>query len=440
MTETNTRTGRTLEAFKQSLVDNLYYSRGQAAYGATLRDAHVALAYTVRDHLIERWRKTVDAHFEANPKVVYYLSAEYLLGRQLTQNLLYTGTWELAREALAEYDLDLEQLIELDAEPGLGNGGLGRLAACFIDSLATLDVPCVGYGIRYEFGIFRQSFKDGWQVESPDYWLHYGNPWEFPQPDDMVAVSFGGHTEQHKDEKGDLVVKWVPAMTVFGEPYHTLVPGYGTETVNVLRLWRARASEEFDFQLFDDGDYARAVEQKVYSENITKVLYPNDDTPQGKELRLKQQYFFVACSLQDIIRRFRALNDDWSQLPRQGRHPAQRYPSRSSPSQSLCDSWWTNTELGGTRRGTSPGGPVPIPAIRCCRRRWRNGRWTSLGTCCPGIWRSSTRSTTASLKRYERSSRMTKGGWFACPSSRRGRSGKCAWPIWPVLAAFQSMA
>jgi starch phosphorylase len=315
MPETNRRTGRTVEAFKRALVDNLYYARGQAAYGATLHDAHMALAYTVRDHLIERWRKTVDAHFEANPKVVYYLSAEYLLGRQLTQNLLYTDTRELAREALAEYDLDLEQLIELDAEPGLGNGGLGRLAACFVDSLATLDVPCVGYGIRYEFGIFRQSFKDGWQVESPDYWLHYGNPWEFPQPDDMVAVSFGGHTEQRKDAAGDLGVEWVPAMTVFGEPYHTLVPGYGTETVNVLRLWRARASEEFDFHLFDEGDYARAVEQKVYSENITKVLYPNDETPQGKELRLKQQYFFVTCSLQDIIRRFRALNDGWAQFP-----------------------------------------------------------------------------------------------------------------------------
>jgi starch phosphorylase len=304
-----------LEEFKRSLVDNLYFTRGQAAYGATLRDAHVALSYTVRDHLIERWRKTVDAHFEANPKVVYYLSAEYLLGRQLTQNLLYTDTWELARGALAEYDLALEDLIELDAEPGLGNGGLGRLAACFIDSLATLDVPCVGYGIRYEFGIFRQSFKDGWQVESPDYWLKYGNPWEFPQPDDMVAVSFGGHTEQHQDDRGQLVVKWVPAWTVLGEPYHTLVPGYGTETVNVLRLWRARASEEFDFQLFDDGDYARAVEQKVYSENITKILYPNDETPQGKELRLKQQYFFVACSLKDIIRRFRAVNDAWVNFP-----------------------------------------------------------------------------------------------------------------------------
>jgi starch phosphorylase len=178
-----------------------------------------------------------------------------------------------------------------------------------------MDVPCVGYGIRYEFGIFRQSFQDGWQIESPDAWLHFGNPWEFPQPDDMVDVYFGGYTEHYTDEQGHKRVRWVPGQKVLGQPYHTMVPGYETGTVNMLRLWRARASEEFDFQLFDVGDYARAVEQKVYSENITKVLYPNDVTPQGKELRLKQQYFFVACSLRDIIRRFHIKNDDWDQFP-----------------------------------------------------------------------------------------------------------------------------
>jgi len=309
------RTSRTVPGFKRAMEDNLYFSRGQAMQSATLRDAHVALADTVRDHLMERFRKTADAVFETNPKFVYYLSAEYLLGRQLTQNLLYTGTTSLARQALKEYNLDLETLVELDAEPGLGNGGLGRLAACFLDSLATLDIPCVGYGIRYEFGIFRQSFVDGWQVESPDKWLHFGNPWEFPQPDDMVEVCFGGHTEQQTGEDDDFRVRWFPAQKVLGEPYHTMVPGYGTTTVNILRLWRARASQEFDLQLFDVGDYARAVEQKVYTENITKILYPNDVTPQGKELRLKQQYFFVACSLRDIIRRFQIKNRDWAEFP-----------------------------------------------------------------------------------------------------------------------------
>jgi starch phosphorylase len=275
----------------------------------------MTLAYTVRDYLMSRWRNTVDAYFEANPKFVFYLSAEYLLGRQLTQNMLYTGTTELARQALAELDLNLDDLIELDYEPGLGNGGLGRLAACFLDSLATMDIPCIGYGIRYEFGIFRQSFKDGWQVESPDEWLYYGNPWEFAQPDDMVEVKFGGSTETYTDQQGHYRVRWAPAETVLGEPFHTLVPGYKTGSVNLLRLWRARASKEFDFQLFDVGDYTRAVQQKTSSENITKVLYPNDNTSQGKELRLKQQYFFVACSLQDIVRRHLTFNDNLAQLP-----------------------------------------------------------------------------------------------------------------------------
>ena len=313
--QTNTRTGRTVPAFKKALADNLYYTRGSSIQTASASDAYAALAYTVRDYLMDRFRETANAHYESNPKFVYYLSAEYLMGRQLTQNMLYTGTQELARTALAEYGLDLDRLVKLDVEPGLGNGGLGRLAACFLDSLATLDIPCVGYGIRYEFGIFRQSFEDGWQMESPDAWLHNGNPWEFPQPDDVVEVHFGGRTEHYTDEDGQDRARWVPVQKVLGQPYHTLVPGYKTGTVNMLRLWRARASEEFDFQLFDVGDYARAVEQKVYSENITKVLYPNDVTPQGKELRLKQQYFFVACSLHDILRRFHIKNKDWDRFP-----------------------------------------------------------------------------------------------------------------------------
>ena len=311
----NNRTGRTVEAFTKAMQDNLYYTRGQSVHGATHNDIYMALSYTIRDHLIERWRKTTDAYFETNPKFIYYLSAEYLLGRQLHQNMLYTDTTHLAGECLGEFKLDLNRYTNMDVEPGLGNGGLGRLAACFLDSLATMGIPCVGYGIRYEYGIFNQSFQEGWQVENPDDWLFYGNPWEFPQPDDMVEVGFGGYTESDTDEDGNYRVRWIPAQTVFGEPYHTLVPGYRTETVNVLRMWRARATHAFDFQLFDEGDYARAVEGKVYSENITKVLYPNDNTPQGKELRLKQQYFFVACSLRDIIRRFLGMNTDWDLFP-----------------------------------------------------------------------------------------------------------------------------
>ena len=309
------RSGQTVELFKRALVDNLYYARGQGAYTAGSYDIYMALAYTVRDYLMDRWRKTIDRYVEERPKFVYYLSAEYLPGRQITQNLLYTGTLDIARQALDEMGYNLDKLIELEPEPALGNGGLGRLAACYLDSLATLNIPSVSYGIHYEFGIFKQAFKDGWQVESPDEWLYYGNPWEFPQPDNQVEVGFGGHTEQFVDPDGQFRVRWIPAETILGEPTHVLVPGYQTETVNMLRLWRARASKEFDFQLFDVGDYSRAAEQKIYSENISKVLYPNDNTAQGRELRLKQEYFFASCSLRDIIRRFLSFEEDWRVFP-----------------------------------------------------------------------------------------------------------------------------
>ncbi len=298
------RTGRTPEAFRQNIVNNLYYSRGANVQSASAYDIYMALSRTVRNHLVERFRRTVDMRYAVNPRMVYYLSAEYLLGRQLQQNMLYSDTADIAAAAMEGSNFPLQDLLAIDEEPGLGNGGLGRLAACFLDSLATLDIPAVGYGIRYEYGIFRQEFHDGAQVEQPDEWLLLDFPWEFAQPDDMIPVGFGGHTAQHKDDKGRLHVEWRPGEQVMGEPYHILVPGYGTTTVNFLRLWRARATHEFDFGRFDTGDYASAVERKVHSENISKVLYPNDNTPQGRELRLRQQYFFVACSLRDILQRF----------------------------------------------------------------------------------------------------------------------------------------
>lgn len=304
-----------VDAFRRAFEHNLYYRHGQAVQSASENDSYMALCYTVQDHLIDRWRKTTEAHFEANPKFVYYLSAEYLIGRQLRQNMLYAGVTEIARQAIDDSGNDPDRLVAQDVEPGLGNGGLGRLAACFLDSLATLDIPSVGYGIRYEYGIFTQVFRDGWQVERPDEWLLLGNPWEFPHPDNMVEVKFDGRTESYTDEQGNYRVNWIPDYTVRGQPYHILVPGYKTGTVNMLRLWAARASREFDFQVFNVGDYARAVEAKVLSESITKVLYPNDNAPEGQKLRLKQQYFFIACSLQDIIRRFRLRNDDWEQFP-----------------------------------------------------------------------------------------------------------------------------
>ena len=305
----------TRESLMQALVDHLYYSLGTTIQSASKRGINTALSLVVRDLLMTRRRQTTDAHYQANPKFVYYLSAEYMLGKQLPQNLLYTDTTELIREVLTANGHNLDELLELDVEPGLGNGGLGRLAACFIDSLATMDIPAVGYGIRYEFGIFKQTFVDGRQVEEPDEWLFHGTPWEFPGPDNMIEVGLYGRTERYTDEQGRKRSRWHPGMHVLGEPYTTLVPGYSTPTVNILRLWRARATNEFDFQLFDAGDYVRAVEVKTYAENISKVLYPNDETPQGKELRLKQQYFFCTCSLRDIIRRFHLRNDTWDAFP-----------------------------------------------------------------------------------------------------------------------------
>ena len=298
----NDRTGMTVETLRRAFADSLYYIQGKDEHFATSYDYYMALAHTVRDRLLQRRIKTAHTYFEKDAKVVYYLSAEFLIGRLLSNNLINVGLYESARHALKESGLDLDDLLEREDEPGLGNGGLGRLAACFLDSLATLEIPAVGYGIRYEFGIFDQTIRDGWQVERPDRWLRFGNPWEIPRPDYMVEVKLGGHTKAYIDEQGCYRVRWISNRTVLGTPYDTPVPGYDTDTVNTLRLWSARASQEFNFQVFNTGDYTRAVADKTFSENISKVLYPNDNTPQGQELRLQQEYFFVSCSLQDIIR------------------------------------------------------------------------------------------------------------------------------------------
>lgn len=309
------RTGTTVDTLKRALADNLYYIQGKDENFATLYDYYMALAYTVRDRLVHRRIKTAQTYFNKDVKVVYYLSAEFLIGRLLTNNLINLGIYEPINAALKESGLSLDDLMEREEEPGLGNGGLGRLAACFLDSLATLEIPAVGYGIRYEFGIFDQEIREGWQVEHPDNWLRYGNPWEIARPDYMVEVKLGGHTESYTDAQGTYRSRWMPRITVYGTPYDTPVPGYGCNTVNTLRLWSARASEDFDFQVFNAGDYTQAVSAKTFAENISKVLYPKDDTPQGKELRLQQQYFFVSCSLQDIIRQYLRQHDTFEAFP-----------------------------------------------------------------------------------------------------------------------------
>lgn len=308
------RTGTSPETIKRAIADNLYYIQGKNESFASAYDYYMALAFTVRDRLLNRWLATTEKYFQDQAKVVYYLSAEFLLGRLLTNNLVNVGCWETAKEVLEEVGLDIYDIVNEEPEPGLGNGGLGRLAACFLDSLATLQIPAVGYGIRYEFGIFNQLIKEGYQVEQPDKWLNLGNPWEIPRLEEKVEVKLGGHTEAYMDKDGSYRVKWIPARTVLGVPYDMLVPGYNVTTVNTLRLWSARASNEFDFQVFDSGDYSRAVAEKTFSENISKVLYPNDNTFQGRQLRLEQQYFFVTCSLQDIIRDHLRRNEDLTNL------------------------------------------------------------------------------------------------------------------------------
>jgi glycogen phosphorylase len=298
----NDRTSLSKDSFKRAFLDNLFYTQGKFLQVATHKDYYQALAYTVRDRLLYRWVSTATAYTDHASRTVSYLSAEFLMGPSLGNNLINLGILEEVRQAVAELGLDLNDLLEQEAEPGLGNGGLGRLAACFIDSLATLELPALGYGIRYEHGIFYQTIVDGWQVENTDNWLRYGNPWEIRRPEWSVEVKIGGYTETYIDAEDRHRVRWVPAKTVVGVPFDSPILGYRVNTANTLRLWSAEATQSFDFEVFNRGDYLGAVNKKVTSENLTKILYPNDETPQGKELRLEQQYFFVACSLQDMLR------------------------------------------------------------------------------------------------------------------------------------------
>jgi glycogen phosphorylase len=300
----NVRTGLEADAIAAALIDNLHCIQGKLPQHATRNDWYMTLAYTVRDRMMERYVATVEsiARTNTHAKAVAYLSAEFLTGPHLGNGLINLGIWQAVEEALSRLGQGLSGLLEQEEEPGLGNGGLGRLAACYMDSLATLNVPAIGYGIRYEFGIFDQVIRDGWQVEVTDKWLRFGNPWEIVRSEIAFDVKLGGRTESYHDKEGRYRVRWSPEKVVKGIAYDTPVPGYRVPTTNLLRLWKAEAAESFDFQAFNVGDYYRAVDEKVASETISKVLYPNDEPEAGKLLRLEQQYFFVSCSLQDIIR------------------------------------------------------------------------------------------------------------------------------------------
>ncbi len=287
---------------KRAFAYNLFYRQGKTVHTATRNDYYLAVAYTVRDRMQHLFVNSLEALLEKESKVVCYLSAEFLVGPHLGNNLINLGLEDLVRQAAEETGLDLDALLRHEEEPGLGNGGLGRLAACYLDSLATLQIPAIGYGIRYEFGMFDQEIVDGWQKELSDRWLRPGNPWEIKKPDLACEVGFGGHTEVYTTEEGYRRVRWLPARMITGIPYDTPIPGYRVNNVNILRLWSAEAPKSFDFEDFNVGDYFGAVEEKVAAENISKVLYPNDEQLQGKGLRLEQQYFFVSCSLQDMLR------------------------------------------------------------------------------------------------------------------------------------------
>jgi len=291
-----------IKRLRHAFLHHLFYTQGKFPALATKTDYYLALAYSVRDRLLQRWISTANEYTKRGSRTVAYLSAEFLMGPHLGNNLINLALLDDARAAMSELGLNLDELLYQEEEPGLGNGGLGRLAACFIDSLATLEIPAVGYGIRYEFGIFHQTLVDGWQVEKTDKWLRNGNPWELARPEWAAEVKLGGTTEHRWDEMGHLHVRWIPNRTVNGIPYDTPILGYHNNTANTLRLWKAEAPESFDFQVFNRGDYQGAVNQKVVSENLSKVLYPNDEHVEGKELRLAQQYFFVSCSLQDMLR------------------------------------------------------------------------------------------------------------------------------------------
>ncbi len=314
-TTTNRLQGRDIESLKESFIHHMEYSLAKDEYSATKHDRYKCLALLARDRLAERWIETQQAYYREDAKRVYYLSLEFLMGRALGNSLINTGLYGDTGRALADLGYDMEELREEEWDAGLGNGGLGRLAACFMDSMATLQLPAYGYGIRYEYGIFFQQIIQGYQAETPDNWLRYGNPWEFPRPEYIYPVKFYGTVHQYHDEKGRFRSDWVDAQVLMAMAYDTPVPGYMNNTVNTLRLWAAKSTREFNLDYFNHGDYHMAVSEKDRSEIISKVLYPNDYQFAGKELRLKQEYFFVSATLQDIIRRYRKAHDTFERFP-----------------------------------------------------------------------------------------------------------------------------
>ncbi|MHB1731547.1 MAG: glycogen/starch/alpha-glucan phosphorylase, partial [Leptospirillum sp.] len=304
-----------IDSLRQLISDHLTYSAGKDQINAMAHDWFVSLSHVARDKVVSELMSTLRSYYDQDVKRVYYFSLEFLMGRALSNCLDNLGLLEMAKKALEDLSISPDDVFEAEPDAGLGNGGLGRLAACFLDSMATLGIPGFGYGIRYEYGMFFQRILNGQQVESPDNWLRYGNPWEFSRPEVLYPVKFYGRVVEYADEKGVVRYHWVDTSDVMAMAYDTPVPGYMTNTVNNMRLWSAKASHEFELSYFNEGNYIKAVEDKNQSENISKVLYPDDSTLMGRELRLKQQYFFVSASLSDILYRFGKYHDNFDRLP-----------------------------------------------------------------------------------------------------------------------------
>jgi starch phosphorylase len=304
-----------VEAIKSAMTDILECRVGKDIYTATTRDWFDTMAYLVRDRMVERWMQTTRGYYRKDAKRVYYFSMEFLIGRSLQNALLNLGILDAAEQAMHNFGINLDEVLEIEPEAALGNGGLGRLAACFLDSMATIGIPGYGYGIRYEYGMFRQVIENGSQVEHPDNWLRYGNPWEFARAEIIYPVRFNGRIVDVTDEDGQLRHHWVDTDEVIAMAYDMPIPGYGASTANNMRLWSAKSSRDFDLGYFNEGNYIKAVEAEAQSENISRVLYPSDTTYMGKELRLRQQYFFVCASLQDILHRHERFHGSFDNLP-----------------------------------------------------------------------------------------------------------------------------
>jgi glycogen phosphorylase len=355
------------------------------------RDRYEAFARSVRDVLSQRWVRTEQTYERLDPKRVYYLSMEFLIGRSLANNITNLMLSPLVDDVVKRTSLDWLGLLEEEPDAGLGNGGLGRLAACFLDSMATMQLPAIGYGLRYEYGMFRQSIEDGWQHEQPDNWLRRPDPWEVVRLKDKVEVRLNFSIELRNGELNPVPGR---PSTLIGIPFDRPVVGYGGKTINTLRLWAAVAPDYFDFQAFSHGEFVSALAGSLAAKSLTRVLYPDDSTTRGQRLRFVQEYFLVACSLADLIRRFRRGNAEWSALPERAAiqlndtHPAIAVPE-------LMRILLDEAHLGWDQAWTSPSGRWRTRTTRCCPRRSKSGRWRGSSSCCHVIWRSSSRSTAA---------------------------------------------